>query len=223
MCNNSSTWQRRLRRFADSTLGIIHHLWIIHSACLGEHTTESKCGISVPFQGSPLMSLLPSLAAQQRAGALVAGERIVQVIQFSAKAPWIIETRGGRACSSFAVDSDYHVYTNRWRRVRKHTYTCTYSLLHKARTHTHTQTTHKHYCQALGYAALWEAISHHYLAVWSGSLPHYLLYNQLWLQNNLIPLTGTPRCVVAMPARCPAPGYSFTPLYLTQSGSYVYP
>lgn len=86
--------------------------------------------------------------------------------------------------------------------------------------------THKHtsqYSQALGYAALWEAISHHYLAVWAGSLPHYLPYNQLWLQNNLIPPTGTLRRVVAMPARCPAPGYNFTPLYPTQSGSYVYP
>jgi len=37
---------------------------------------------------------------------------ILQVIEFSAKAPLNNSTRpGGRACSSFAVDSDYHVYT----------------------------------------------------------------------------------------------------------------
>lgn len=66
---------------------LIHHLWIIHSACLGEHTTESKCGIFFPFQWSPFLSLLPSLTGQQRAGALVAAERLLQVIEFSAKAP----------------------------------------------------------------------------------------------------------------------------------------
>ena len=177
----------------------------------------------------PVVSFFCASSPRSRSerGRLVAVERILQVIEFSAKAPWIIQTRGGRACSSFAADSDYHVYTNRWKRIRKHTYTRTYSPLRKVHTHTNTHT-HicKHtsqYCQAPGYAALWEAISHHYLAVWAGSLPHYLLYNQLWLQNNLIPLTGTLRCVVAMPARCPAPGYNFTPLYPTQSGSYVYP
>lgn len=45
-----------------------------------------------------------------------------------------------------------------------------------------------------------------------------LAHNQAPLQNNLIPLTGRPRCVVAMPARCPAPGYNFTPLCPTQAG-----
>lgn len=50
-----------------------------------------------------------------------------------------------------------------------------------------------------------------YRAPLSG-LPHYLQHNQAWLQNNLIPPTGTPHSVVAMRARCPAPGYNFTPL-----------
>lgn len=81
-----------------------------------------------------------SLSRSER-GRLVAVERILQVIEFSAKAPWIIQTRGGRACSSFAADSDYHVYTNRWKRIRKHAYTRAYSPLRKVHTQAHT---HRH-------------------------------------------------------------------------------
>lgn len=118
------------------------------------------------------------------------------------------------------VDSDYHVYTNRWKRVTHTLFCVKYTHIHAD---THTQT---HFpvwpgswlCSFVG----------GYLTPLSGCMgrlspSHYLLYNQLWLQNNLIPLTGTLRSVVAMPARCPAPGYNFTPLYTTQSGSYVYP
>lgn len=153
-------------------------------------------------------------------GALVAVERILQVIEFSAKAPWIIKPVVGEPAQvsrliqiTMCIQTDGSAYVStRTRFCVKYTRTQTHKYKHTS-----------HYCQALGYAALWEAISHHYLAVWAGSLPHYLLYNQLWLQNNLIPLTGTLRRVVAMPARWPAPGYNFTPLYPTQSGSYVYP
>lgn len=49
----------------------------------------------------------------------------------------------------------------------------------------------------------------------------YLLYNQAWLQNNLIPPTGTLSFVAAMSARCPTPWYNFTPLYHTESISYL--
>lgn len=57
--------------------------------------------------------------------------------------------------------------------------------------HTHKYRHTPQYRKALGYAALWEVIS-----LLSGLLPpsHYLLHNQLWFQNNLIPLTALCCC-----------------------------
>lgn len=141
MSNNSSTWQRQLCRFADSSLGIIHHLWIIHSACLGEHTTENKCGIFFPFQWSPFLPLLPSLTGQQRAGAPVAVERILQVIEFSAKAPWIIKHVVGEPAQvsrliqiTMCIQTDGSVY------VSTRTLTRTLFCVKYTHAHKHTNT-----------------------------------------------------------------------------------
>jgi len=66
---NLSAYQQ-LFRSTNSSLGIIHHLWIINSLCLGEHTTESKCGF--------LLCWFP-LPPSQRTAAGMAVERILQV------------------------------------------------------------------------------------------------------------------------------------------------
>lgn len=66
------------------------------------------------------------------------------VIAFLAKAPWIIETRAGRTRSSFAVGSNDHVYTNRWKLIRKLTLPAAWN------THVHTNTNISELCSFVG-------------------------------------------------------------------------
>lgn len=139
--NNSSTWQRQLCRFADSSSGLVHHLWIIHSACLGEHTAESKWGIFFPSSSlrfCPSFPLSLSHTGRQQAGALVAVERILQVIEFSAKAPWIIKHEVGEPAQvsrliqiTMCIQTDGRAYVSTRKLTRKvHAHTQTQTQTH---------------------------------------------------------------------------------------------
>lgn len=123
-------------------------------------------------------SLPPLRQVTSGRGAPVAVERILQVIEFSAKAPWIIKDGVGEpARVSRLIRITVCVQTDGSTRARTHSPLRTvYTRMHASR-----------YCQALGYAALWEAISHHYLAVRAGSLPHYLLARSAVASKQLNP------------------------------------
>ena len=103
-------------------------------------------------------------------------------------------------------------------RTQAHTRTLHIKYTH-THAHTHTNTNTPPSVARLLAMQLWCRTSHTTMDRLAHS--QYLLYNQLRFENNLIHLTGTLCCVVAMPASCPAPGYNFTPLYPTQPSSCV--